>query len=103
MCLSGGQKQRIAFARAILRNAPIFILDEATSAVDNETEYEIQKSILQINQQSTIIIVAHRLSTIKLAHEIFYLHDGSIVEHGTHDELLANKSFYFNLYGNVEN
>jgi len=92
--LSGGQKQRIALARAVLRKSPILVLDEATSAVDNETEREIQKAINQISGKHTMIVIAHRLSTIERADQILYLEDGNILERGTHRELLARNSAY---------
>ncbi len=87
--LSGGQKQRVAIARAILRKSPIIILDEATASVDVETERQIQKSISSIAGKHTIIAIAHRLSTIRNADKILVIEDGSIVEEGTHDELVA--------------
>ena len=87
--LSGGQRQRISIARAVLKDPPIMILDEATSAVDNETEGAIQRSMAVITQNRTTIIVAHRLSTIRHADRIIVLEGGEIVEDGTHDELIA--------------
>uniref|UniRef100_A0A7C5V4V9 ABC transporter ATP-binding protein n=1 Tax=Caldicellulosiruptor owensensis TaxID=55205 RepID=A0A7C5V4V9_9FIRM len=95
--LSGGQKQRLAIARAVLKNAPILILDEATSSVDTETESEIQKAINNLAGTRTILIIAHRLSTVKKADKIIVLKDGEIVETGTHDELLVKKGFYYHL------
>ncbi len=86
--LSGGQRQRIAIARAILKDAPLLILDEATSAVDNETEAALQRSIAKISRDRTTMIVAHRLSTVRNAHRILVFEDGSIIEHGTHDDLV---------------
>jgi len=96
--LSGGQKQRIAIARAIVRNPAILILDEATSAVDNETELAIQKSLAKISQDRTTILIAHRLSMVKQADQIFVLQQGSIVEQGTHEALLQQGRIYTNLW-----
>lgn len=96
--LSGGQKQRISIARAFLKNPPILILDEATSALDNATEMMIQKSLEQLSQNRTSIIVAHRLSTIKNAHEIVVITDDGIKEQGTHQQLLDKGGIYAELY-----
>lgn len=95
--LSGGQKQRLAIARAVLKNAPILILDEATSSVDTETESEIQKAINNLAGTRTILIIAHRLSTVKRADKIIVLKDGEIVEIGTHEELIRKKGLYYKL------
>lgn len=86
--LSGGQKQRIAIARAMLRNAPIVILDEATSALDNRSEAVVQQALDNLSKGKTVLIIAHRLSTLKHASEIFVLDQGNIAEHGTQEELL---------------
>ena len=95
--LSGGQKQRVAIARAILRQSPIIVLDEATASVDVQTERQIQKAIKSITGKRTIIAIAHRLSTIKDADLILVIHEGEIIERGTHEELLAMKGFYYQL------
>jgi len=95
--LSGGQKQRVAIARAILRQSPIIVLDEATASVDVQTERQIQKAIKNIAGKRTIVAIAHRLSTIKDADLILVIHEGEIIERGTHEELIARKGFYYNL------
>jgi ATP-binding cassette subfamily B protein len=92
--LSGGQRQRLSLARAILKDPPILILDEATSAVDNETEAAIQRSLSIISRNRTVLVVAHRLSTIVSADQIVVLQHGSIVEQGTHNELVAHNGYY---------
>lgn len=96
--LSGGQKQRLSIARVFLKNPPILILDEATSALDNTTEILIQKSLDELCKGRTTIVVAHRLSTIKNADEIAVISDGSIIERGSHDELLKLNGEYAKLY-----
>jgi ATP-binding cassette subfamily B protein len=96
--LSGGQRQRLSIARAVLKNAPILVLDEATSSVDNETEEALQKSLEIISKDRTTIVIAHRLSTIRHSDSIIVLDDGKVVESGTHEELLDNKSQYFKLW-----
>ena len=96
--LSGGQRQRLAIARAIIKDAPLLILDEATSAVDNETEAALQRSIQKISNDRTTLIVAHRLSTIRNADEIIVLDNGKIVEKGTHDSLLNHDGVYAKLW-----
>ncbi len=96
--LSGGQRQRLAIARAILKNPRILVLDEATSAVDNETEMAIQKSLKKIVLGRTTIMIAHRLSTIRNADQIFVMERGQIVEHGSHQELLATGGIYSGLW-----
>jgi ATP-binding cassette subfamily B protein len=96
--LSGGQRQRLSIARAILKNAPIIILDEATSAVDTETEKDIQHNLSQLTQNKTAIIVAHRLSTIRHADRILVFDQGRIVERGSHEALLAQGGIYEELW-----
>lgn len=96
--LSGGQRQRVSIARAILKNPPILILDEATSALDTESERLVQDALERLMKTRTTVAIAHRLSTIKNADEICVLHDGKIVERGTHEQLLASDGYYKKLH-----
>ena len=96
--LSGGQRQRVSIARAILKNPPILILDEATSALDTESERLVQDALAKLMKTRTTIAVAHRLSTIRNADEICVLHEGRIIERGTHDELIGNNGYYKKLH-----
>tara|TARA_B100000683_G_scaffold182627_1_gene175895 strand:+ start:10459 stop:12231 length:1773 start_codon:yes stop_codon:yes gene_type:complete len=96
--LSGGQRQRIAIARAVLKDAPVLILDEATSAVDNETEAALQRSISKISSDRTAIIIAHRLSTIRNAERIIVLENGEIIEDGTHEDLVDKRGTYARMW-----
>lgn len=96
--LSGGEKQRISIARALLKKNPILIFDEATSMLDNETEEKIISILLDSFKDTTIILIAHRLSTVKNANTIYVLNNGTIMEHGSHDQLLEQKGIYYHLY-----
>jgi ABC-type multidrug transport system fused ATPase/permease subunit len=95
--LSGGQKQRVTIARAILRQSPIIVLDEATASVDMQTERQIQRAIKNIAGKRTIVAIAHRLSTIKDADQILVIHEGKIVERGKHAQLMEQKGLYYKM------
>jgi subfamily B ATP-binding cassette protein MsbA len=92
--LSGGQQQRISIARALLKNAPILILDEATSSLDTESEREVQKALENLMRNRTTLVIAHRLSTIRNADRIIVMQQGKIIEEGNHEQLLANRGVY---------
>tara|TARA_B100001123_G_scaffold168775_1_gene194086 strand:+ start:1235 stop:2980 length:1746 start_codon:yes stop_codon:yes gene_type:complete len=96
--LSGGQKQRISIARAVLKNSPIILLDEATSSLDAESEEKVQNAIINLTKNKTTLVIAHRLSTIIRANKIIVLNQGKIVDIGTHNELIKNSMIYKNLY-----
>lgn len=96
--LSEGQKQQLTIARAMIKDSPLLILDEATSNVDTRTELIIQKAMDEITKGRTSFVIAHRLSTIKNADVILVMKDGDIIEHGTHQKLLAQNGFYAELY-----
>ncbi|RDY23310.1 ABC transporter ATP-binding protein [Romboutsia maritimum] len=100
--LSGGEKQRISIARAILKDAPIILLDEATASLDADNELEIRKAIKKLTLNKTVIVIAHRLNTIKDADQIIVLNEGEIEEKGTHDQLIQNKKRYYDMYNQME-
>jgi ATP-binding cassette, subfamily B, bacterial len=96
--LSGGQRQRLSIARALVSNSPVLILDEATSAVDNETEAAIQRSLARVSHNRTMVVIAHRLSTIRHADRIFVIDRGSVAEQGTHEDLIGHDGIYRTLW-----
>ncbi|MCG8375368.1 MAG: ATP-binding cassette domain-containing protein, partial [Chlorobiales bacterium] len=96
--LSGGERQRISIARAILKDTPIVILDEPTAALDTESELAVQNAIDKLVEDKTVIVIAHRLSTISGADNILVIDNGEIVESGKHDELIARRGKYFNMW-----
>ena len=96
--LSGGEKQRVAIARTLLKDPPILVLDEATSALDSITEAEVQEAISRAKQGRTVLVIAHRLSTVRDADEILVLEGGRVVERGAHDALIEKKGRYFALW-----
>ncbi|WP_432407499.1 ABC transporter ATP-binding protein [Wukongibacter sp. M2B1] len=100
--LSGGEKQRISIARAILKDAPIILLDEATASLDADNELEIRKSIKKLTANKTVIVIAHRLNTIKDADQIIVLNEGAVEESGEHSQLMDNKKRYYNMYNEME-
>ncbi|MBC2396170.1 ABC transporter ATP-binding protein [Clostridium tetanomorphum] len=100
--LSGGEKQRISIARAILKDAPIVLLDEATASLDADNEFEIRKAIKKLTTNKTVIVIAHRLNTIKDADQIIVLNAGQIEEVGSHEKLIENKKRYYNMYNEME-
>ena len=93
-----GQKQRISIARALVRDARILVLDDATSALDTETEYSLLKNLHHKKNSNTTFIIAHRISAVKNADQILYLDEGSIIEQGTHNELLEKRGKYYEVY-----
>jgi ATP-binding cassette subfamily B protein len=97
--LSGGERQRISIARAILRNPKILILDEATAAMDTETERKIQEALTELVKGKTTIMIAHRLSTLRDADKLIVIEGGKVAESGTHEELMAAEGVYHKLYG----
>lgn len=100
--LSGGEKQRISIARALLKDAPIVLLDEATASLDADNEYEIRQAVRKLTRDKTVVVIAHRLNTIQEAQQIVMLSDGKMLEKGTHESLMAQNGRYANLYQEIE-
>ena len=96
--LSGGERQRVAIARAMMKNAPIVILDEATAFADPDNERLVQQAFEKLSKGKTVIMIAHRLSTVTAADQIYVLADGKVAEHGTHEELLAKDAVYGHMW-----
>lgn len=92
--LSGGERQRISIARALLKDAPIMVLDEATASIDPENEQLIQQALTELTREKTVVVIAHRLATIEHADQILVVEDGAVVQRGTHEELLAQEGVY---------
>lgn len=92
--LSGGERQRISIARALLKDAPIVVLDEATASIDPENEQHIQQALTELTREKTVVVIAHRLATIEHADQILVVEDGTVVQRGTHEELLAQEGVY---------
>ena len=98
MNLSGGQRQRLSIARAILKDPPILVLDEATSNLDTHSEFEVQVALENLMRARTVLVIAHRLSTVKKANRIIVMREGKIAEEGTHEGLLKSGGLYKDLY-----
>ena len=98
MNLSGGQRQRLSIARAILKDPPILVLDEATSNLDTQSEFEVQVALENLMRARTVLVIAHRLSTVKKANRIIVMREGKIAEDGTHESLLKSGGLYKDLY-----